>query len=174
MRFHLKDNLKSVLKSVWTYILIAIGLLLSGFFGHYGDRAASRLDDELSTKDQSVKMDFQAVMGCPSGRVADLRLSGVQLTNGANELTICDNEALLTSASLAAHDLALKYRGCLRLVGGDLTMLRVSHAICALPGSGGYVCDGAAGRNYEGAESMGVGQEVKPCSQVLLAKFGFR
>lgn len=124
-----------------------------------------------------IVFDFQAEQRCPNGKLTTIRKRfenpNLPLTNGADQLTICDTEALDTVRSEAPRDLASKYKGCLKWDGRELTMLRASDAVCALPDDSGYICDGANSRTFPGSSSLGIGQAVPPCPAELLRGFGF-
>jgi len=154
-----------------------IGELFAGFIEYFGGALAAWTVDRVWSPSPSIKIDFQAEQRCPNGKVTDIRRffadNHTPLTNGADQLTICDSEALITMRSQAPRDLAQKYPGCLSWVSRELIMLRASDAVCALPGEAGYVCDGANGRVPPGARAMGIGKPVAVCSLDRLRQFGF-
>lgn len=154
-----------------------MGGIAGGFLGYFGDAVAGWIVDSLFAPSPSLKVDFQASMGCPSGKLTDIRRfaenQNLPLTNGADRLIICDSEALETIRSRLPRDLAGKYPACLRWIDGGLLMLRASSAVCALPGNRGFVCDGANARIFPGVEAIGSGNQVGACSESLLSQFGF-
>jgi hypothetical protein len=126
----------------------------------------------------SLKIDLQAELGCPNGVMMTIKRRfadrDIPLENGADSLTICDHEALQTSASQVPRDLAAKYPACLEWKAGRLSLLRKSPAVCARPRDEGFVCDGAKARVALGSGMLGLGQSVTRCSPEMLAEFGFR
>lgn len=124
----------------------------------------------------NYEIDFQAVGGCPSGRLWKIQshfASEAGLVNGADRLTICDTDKLLTTNAEAPRDLANRYPGCLRWRAGELVLLRKSAAVCALLDESGYVCDGANARLPLGSEAALASAPVSPCSPEVLRRFGF-
>lgn len=127
-----------------------------------------------------VKIDFQATNGCPLGRLLDIRDkrfadTNVQLTNGAEKLVICDDEALSAQRNELPGKIADKYKGCLRYqqYGGGLILLRKSPAVCGTPDGKAFICDGANGRRNPGLDATGENQPVVTCPPDLLQRFGF-
>lgn len=153
------------------------GFIIGGFFGHFGDAFASWGWEKLWSPTPSIKFDFQAQHGCPNGKLTDLRRffedDRIPLVNGADQLIICDSEAMITYRPQAPYDLASKYPGCLSWMAGELIMLRKTVAVCALPGGAGYICDGVNARVHPGAVAMGNGETVAPCATERLHQFGF-
>lgn len=154
-----------------------VGALVGGFIGHFGDALAGLAVEKWWSQSPTIKIDFQAQQMCPSGKLTDIRRmlddDRLPLTNGADRLTICDTEALVTIRSQIPRDLAAKYSGCLRWIDGELVMLRASDAVCALPNDAGFICDGAKGRIFPGVGAMGIGESVAACRVDLMRQFGF-
>ncbi|MER8458390.1 hypothetical protein NKH24_20210 [Mesorhizobium sp. M1300] len=154
-----------------------LGGFAGGFLGYFGDALAGWAVDEYWSPSPSVKIDFQAEQRCPNGKLTDIRRffedDGIPLSNGADQLTICDSEALMTTRSQVPRDLAAKYPACLKWIDSDLIMLRASTAICALPDKAGFVCDGVNGRIFPGSGALGIGNSVELCATELLVRFGF-
>lgn len=54
-------------------------------------------------------------------------------------------------------------------------MVRKSDAVCAIPGSTDFICDGAKARHFTGMSAVVDSADlVKPCSDDTLRQFGFR
>lgn len=154
-----------------------MGGFFGGFFGYFGDAIASWGWERLWSPTPSIKIDFQAQQSCPNGKLTDIRRlfddDRIPLTNGADQLIICDSEALITMRSQVPYDLASKYPGCLIWRGGKLIMMRKSDAVCALPERSGFVCDGPNARVFPGAGLTGIGEAVTACPLERLQRFGF-
>jgi hypothetical protein len=162
--------------------LFVLGGMVGGPLGDLGSYVWSSIWGEIDPPIEQVKIDFQDVQGCPGGELTAIRKRfedpQTALTNGADRLTICDSEALQTTRPGITRDLANRFPGCL-IWGGDgdsrgLMMVRKSDAVCALPSSVGYVCDGANARHALGQQAIGeAGDVVRNCDAALLRRFGF-
>lgn len=159
---------------LFTFILSA---LAATFIGSAGIWIIDWGYEKVMSPSPSIKIDFQAELRCPNGKLTDIRRlfedDRVALTNGADRLTICDSEALTTTRSKIPRDLSRRYPGCVHADDREIIMLRASSAVCELPDSSGFICDGENGRTYPGSGAMGIGQPVAPCQASLLRRFGF-
>lgn len=147
------------------YIGIGIGNFNSWFWNEFGSAPV-------------LKIDLQTKIGCPSGSLADLRKRfsdpNLWLERGADSLFICADNAISTTVEDAPRRLALQFPGCLNYTTGSLKMLRSSDAVCALPESRGYICEGAKATEGEGTQALGTqSSTVKPCTTETLKRFGF-
>ncbi|MET3518861.1 hypothetical protein [Mesorhizobium abyssinicae] len=131
---------------------------------------------------KEISIDFNDVQGCSQGKLADIakrQLDGVDLTNGADALIICDNQSLKTVRKEMPRALANRIPGCLDWSSwetGGLVLVRKSSAVCSLPGGKQFVCDGANARHGLGANAVGDSTKdaISSCSDAVLKKFGFQ
>ncbi|MER8907218.1 hypothetical protein NKH99_05965 [Mesorhizobium sp. M0854] len=104
-------------------------------------------------------------------------MDDVSLTNGADSLTICDNQPLKVVRSELPMALANRVPGCLEWRSwetGGLVLIRKSDAVCALPGGTRFVCDGPNARHALGNNAVGDSMdEIPRCLDDLLRRFGF-
>lgn len=152
------------------------------FSGPLGDFGSSMFSWALSifSNHQNLTIDFNDVQGCTQGNLADIakrQMDNVELTNGADSLTICDNQALVGIRSELPRELANRIPGCLSWRGmesGGLTLVRKSNSVCALPGGKHFLCDGPSARGALGYNAVGSSLDpIKPCSSEQLRRFGF-
>lgn len=162
--------------SVFLFILAAI---VSGPLGDIGSAAASWFKSQFSAP-QRLTIDFNDVQGCSQGKLADIakrQMDGVVLTNGADSLTICDNQPLDAVRSELPRALASRIPGCLswqRWGTARLVLVRESAAVCALPGGKRFVCDGPNARRPLANNAVGDSMDpVTPCSDDVLRRYGF-
>lgn len=147
--------------------------------GWFIEKGLDLMNAMVQAQPETIKIDIGPEQRCLNGKLTIIRTyfenPNLALTNGADQLTICDTEALETAQSDAPRKLASKYTGCLRWDGWELIMLRASDAVCALPNEAGYICDGtkARARTFPGSRAIGIGQEVPLCPGELLRRFGF-
>ena len=161
--------------------LIAIGIVLMAILTGFGTDAYGWLKEKWNGPGpELVKIDFQIGNGCPLGRLLDIRDrtfedKNTRLSNGAEKLVICDDEALSAPRNDLPTALATKYTGCLRYQqhGGGLILLRKSAAVCGTPDGKTFVCDGPNGRKKPGLDPTGENAPVSACLPDLLQRFGF-
>lgn len=129
---------------------------------------------------QTITLDFNASHACTQGVLTEIRKSfdnpRTALTNGADMLTICDDQSLRTTRPNLPWALANQYKGCLVWRGKEsgLLLVRKSKAVCALPDAKGFICDGANARHGLGNNAVGDSTNtVTTCPDDLLVKFGF-
>ncbi len=166
-----------------TGLLSAILLgIAGGPLGDIGNFLRDRIRDFFSPPSQEIKIDFNATRACAQGKLTDLRKLFVDpntpLTSGADMLTICDTESLQTVRTNLPYELSRRFPGCLVWRGkesGGLAMVRKSDAICSVPGSTDFICDGAKARHFTGMSTVvDSADAVKPCSSDTLRQFGFQ
>lgn len=178
------DSPKSSLKSPWVTGIggFVLGAILSGPLGNLGTYIWDRGRALIYSPDQMVTLDFNATRACSQGRLVVIREMfadrNTPLTNGTDTLSICDTESLQTVRPSLPYELSKRFPGCLVWRGtesGGLVMIRKSDAVCAVPGSADFICDGAKARHFTGTNSIADSADaVKPCSDDTLRKFGFR
>ncbi|MDX0985819.1 hypothetical protein GOL22_27365 [Sinorhizobium medicae] len=160
-------------------ILFILSGIAGGPLGDIGSAITSGFRSQFSTP-QRLTIDFNDVQGCFQGKLADIakrQMDDVGLTNGADSLTICDNQPLKSVRSELPRALANRIPGCLKWrswESGGLVLVRKSDAVCALPGDKRFVCDGPNARHALGNNAIGDSMDrVTPCSDDLLRRFGF-
>ena len=130
---------------------------------------------------KTVVLQFQAEQGCPNGVLTDIR-KGVgkdtfALSNGADNLVICDTETLETTIEELPAKLAGRYQGCLEKEDSDpptLSLLRLSPHVCRVRETPTLICNGAPARLKLDGNARGVGESPRPCTGEELTKFGFK
>lgn len=130
---------------------------------------------------ETVVLQFQAEQGCPSGVLTDIR-KGIgkdtfELSNGADNLVICDTETLETTIEDLPTDLAGRYQGCLEIKHSNppiLSLLRLSPHVCQVPEISTLICNGAPARHKLDGDARGVGESPRPCTGEELTEFGFK
>lgn len=160
-------------------IAFVITSILAGPLGDVGSSMFSWAL-RLFSNPQNLTIDFNDVQGCTQGKLADIakrQMDNVELTNGADSLTICDNQSLVGIRSELPRELANRIPGCLTWRGmesGGLTLIRRSNSICALPDGKHFLCDGPSARGALGNNAVGSSLDtIKPCSSEQLRRFGF-
>lgn len=160
-------------------VLLILTGVAGGPLGDIGNAIASWFLSQLSAP-QRLTIDFNDVQGCLQGKLSDIakrQMDGVGLTNGADSLTICDNQPLNAVRSELPSALATRIPGCLNWRGWEtrgLVLVRKSDAVCALPGGKRFVCDGPNARLALGNNAVGDSLDrITPCSDELLRRFGF-
>ncbi|TIO05688.1 hypothetical protein [Mesorhizobium sp.] len=160
-------------------ILFILAGIAGGPLGDIGSAITFWFRSHFSAP-QRLTIDFNDVQGCLQGKLADIakrQMDGVGLTNGADSLTICDNQPLNAVRSELPRALANRIPGCLNWrswEAGGLVLVRKSDAVCALPGGKRFVCDGPNGRHALGNNAVGDSMDrITPCSDDLLRRFGF-
>lgn len=160
-------------------ILFILAGIAGGPLGDFGSAITSWFRSQFSTP-QGLTIDFNDVQGCFQGKLADIaerQMDGVRLTNGADSLTICDNQPLKAVRTELPRALANRIPGCLKWRNwetGGLVLVRKSDAVCALPGGKRFVCDGPNARHALGNNTVGDSMDrITPCSNDLLRRFGF-
>ncbi|MCG8273917.1 hypothetical protein MIC97_20755 [Aquamicrobium sp. NLF2-7] len=129
-----------------------------------------------------ITLDFIDVQGCTMGKLVEIRDrqmgKDIPLTNGADTLTICDDQSLQAVRSELPRALANRIPGCLVWRGkdsGGLALVRKSDAVCGLPDGKGYICDGENARHPLGNSAIGDSMEpVAPCPPEMFRRFGFQ
>jgi hypothetical protein len=126
----------------------------------------------------TIKFDFQASGGCPSGNLVDLKRhfdnQSVALEGGADRLVICSQNSLQTNSINAPSDIAHMFPGCLDYRADILRLMRASKAVCSHSRHNILVCDGQLGASSSGLEDLGSQSvDVPQCSPTTLSKFGF-
>lgn len=160
-------------------VLFILAGIAGGPLGDIGSAITSWFTSQFSTP-QELTIDFNDVQGCFQGRLADIakrQMDDVRLTNGADSLTICENQPLKAVRSELPRALANRIPGCLEWrssATGGLVLIRKSNAVCALPGDKRFVCDGPNARHALGNNAVGDSMNsIPPCSDDLLHRFGF-
>jgi hypothetical protein len=158
--------------------LWVIGLIAATILGYY---ILEYWQSIMTPPPTPIALDFNDVQGCVLGKLIDIRDrqmgKDIPLTNGADTLTICDNQSLQAVRSELPRALANRIPGCLDWRGkksDGLMLVRKSDAVCALPSGKGFICDGANARHSLANNAIGDSMEpVAPCSPELLRRFGF-
>ena len=155
-----------------SFVLLAI---LSGFLGGPGADAYNWLKSKLGDVEE-ISIGFQDKAGCPSGHLSRIRSffsdRSVALTNGADNLVICDPESLEALPSDLPRELAKRFPACLSYTARELTLMRDSPAVCQLPGDGIIVCMGQKAR-HRGDAKFARGKSLMVCSDEVIRDFGF-
>lgn len=155
--------------AIWLALTIIAALVAELTLG-----ISSKVQEHLSP-DRPVSIDFQETRGCPSGRLTDIAgdfENGVQLENGADNLVICHNSKVSAVPSNLPRELARVFPGCLNYASRTLSLMRKSHAVCALPGNAGYLCIGGDAFHADDAH-IAKTHTPELCNTDTLKRFGF-
>jgi hypothetical protein len=160
----------------WLFVLLIGGTIL-----WFWTPILDYIWEQIDPPPETVVLEFQAELGCPSGDLTDIR-KGVgkdtfALSNGADNLVICDTETLETTIEDLPADLAGRYQGCLEIEHSDppiLSLLRLSPHVCQVPEAPTLICNGAPARHKLDGNARGVGESPRPCTGAELTKFGFK
>lgn len=166
-------------KNLKIAILTVLLSIAGGPLGEVGSSMSSWFISQFSAP-QRLVIDFNDVQSCFQGKLADIakrQMDDVELTNGADSLTVCDNQPLKSIRAELPRALANRIPGCLKWRGwetGGLVLVRKSDAVCALPDGKRFVCDGPNARHALGNNAGGDSTDsIAPCSDDLLRRFGF-
>ncbi|ASY74393.1 hypothetical protein SF83666_d70080 (plasmid) [Sinorhizobium fredii CCBAU 83666] len=155
-----------------------LGAFFGGPIGDAGSASITYLRELLFPPPTALQLDFNAVRGCRQGKLAEIRKSfedgTIQLSNGAEMLTICDTQSLTTTRAQAPEALSTRFPGCLVWRDHELILTRKSEAVCALPGGNEFICDGAKGQKRGVATVGDPADPVPPCSSETMRRFGFK
>ncbi|KPH04686.1 hypothetical protein CO657_22630 (plasmid) [Rhizobium acidisoli] len=167
----------SIKTTAWAVGGFILGAICSEYIGLGVERFNEWFGREFGSAPH-IKIDFQTTLGCPSGNLADLKRKfsdqSLWLERGADRLFICSDNAINPTVDEAPKVLAREFPGCLNYITGSLRMLRVSDAVCALPGNLGYICDGAKSTEVQSTAALGSPSSVvQPCTSETMSRFGF-
>lgn len=137
----------------------------------------------LFPQEVSATVSFNTLNGCARGRLAGLQNDlylpkAVQLRQGAELLTLCDQDPLSARPSRMAAALADRYAGCLNHISHSdrLEMRANPAAVCRHDAGSGlrYFCQGAsaAARNRPVASQLVDPTALPACDTAFLRRIG--
>lgn len=171
--------MNELLQRSWKWI---VALFFLGVSAIYQESIVSAFHAATKANDNNVHLAFNDVDRCEPGVLHDIvnnffADSNIPLTNGAEDLRICDTESIDAPDTELPRRLATQFPACLTWRGkesGGLVLVRNSDAVCALPGGKYFLCDGKHARHFEGVAAIGGAEDaIKPCSNDTLHRFGF-